>query len=470
MIAERTGHRRRERLPRARRRRGRAGRAARADRRRAALRARDRLARAAEHRRHRQRDDRPAGRRHDVHARVRHGARRRRDRRRRRASSRRDLAYDVDGRLARERHADRRGGRRAARAIRTSRARRPSRRAASCSTARSSPRSSSGAASAKPTASPTTSSRRRRAHGAQHRRRVSPVHARAGDGSSLSRAAARRTRRSSTMIARARCRRSRVRRFTDVLLRRRGEGSGRVRAARVPAPRGRARQLAERHRRAGAAHPRASSRRPECVRHRSPNARDRATPAAVDPVGLDAWVRAGATGGEPRGCGRLGGFLSKAGRRCRFALAADIRRQATAPDHRDRASDNAAAGGAIRRVPTPWRRRFAPRRACRPTCRAMRRGRLGVRDATRFSRRRVTCSAPRRHVRPDATLVSAAASEWVDAAQAEGVLCFAGHFPGAGRIIRTAFGMPTVRDSDDSLYATDLVPFRATIDAGVAGS
>jgi beta-glucosidase-like glycosyl hydrolase len=69
----------------------------------------------------------------------------------------------------------------------------------------------------------------------------------------------------------------------------------------------------------------------------------------------------------------------------------------------------------------------------------------------------------------DATAVAAAASEWIDAAQAEGVLCFAGRFPGAGRIVRTAFDMPTVRDSDDSLYATDLVPFRAAIDAGVAG-
>ena len=67
------GHRRRERLPRARRRRGRAGRAARSDRRRDAVRRR-RLARAAEHRRHRQRDGR-AARRHDRRrARVRHRA------------------------------------------------------------------------------------------------------------------------------------------------------------------------------------------------------------------------------------------------------------------------------------------------------------------------------------------------------------------------------------------------------------
>jgi beta-glucosidase-like glycosyl hydrolase len=68
-----------------------------------------------------------------------------------------------------------------------------------------------------------------------------------------------------------------------------------------------------------------------------------------------------------------------------------------------------------------------------------------------------------------ATTVASAATEWIDAAQAEGVLCFAGMFPGGGRIARTAFDMPTVRDGDDSLYATDLVPFRAAIDAGVAG-
>jgi beta-glucosidase-like glycosyl hydrolase len=69
----------------------------------------------------------------------------------------------------------------------------------------------------------------------------------------------------------------------------------------------------------------------------------------------------------------------------------------------------------------------------------------------------------------DATAVAAAVSEWVDAAQAEGVLCFAGSFPGAGRVARNALEMPTVRGGDDALYATDLVPFRAAIDAGVGG-
>jgi beta-glucosidase-like glycosyl hydrolase len=69
----------------------------------------------------------------------------------------------------------------------------------------------------------------------------------------------------------------------------------------------------------------------------------------------------------------------------------------------------------------------------------------------------------------DASEVALAAAEWIDAAQAEGVLCIAGRFPGAGAVAQTESGAPTVRDSDDALYARDLVPFRAAIDAGVAG-
>jgi len=65
--------------------------------------------------------------------------------------------------------------------------------------------------------------------------------------------------------------------------------------------------------------------------------------------------------------------------------------------------------------------------------------------------------------------VAAASAEWVDAAQAEGVLCFASAFPGGGAVTDALTGIPTVRESDDALYATDLVPFRAAIDAGVAG-
>jgi beta-glucosidase-like glycosyl hydrolase len=65
--------------------------------------------------------------------------------------------------------------------------------------------------------------------------------------------------------------------------------------------------------------------------------------------------------------------------------------------------------------------------------------------------------------------VSAACAEWIDAAQAEGVLCFASAFPGGGAVTEVLTGVPTVRENDDALYASDLVPFRAAIDAGVAG-
>ena len=69
----------------------------------------------------------------------------------------------------------------------------------------------------------------------------------------------------------------------------------------------------------------------------------------------------------------------------------------------------------------------------------------------------------------DAAEVAESAGEWIDAAQSEGVLCFAGRFPGAGAMNETIDGPPLVRETDDALYARDLVPFRATIDAGVAG-
>jgi len=65
--------------------------------------------------------------------------------------------------------------------------------------------------------------------------------------------------------------------------------------------------------------------------------------------------------------------------------------------------------------------------------------------------------------------VAAASAEWIDAAQAEGVLCFASAFPGGGAVTDVLTGIPTVRETDDALYASDLVPFRAAIDAGVAG-
>ena len=50
-----------------------------------------------------------------------------------------------------------------------------------------------------------------------------------------------------------------------------------------------------------------------------------------------------------------------------------------------------------------------------------------------------------------------------------GVLCFASAFPGGGPVTEVLTGVPTVRASDDALYASDLVPFRAAFDAGVAG-
>jgi len=84
-----------------------------------------------------------------------------------------------------------------------------------------------------------------------------------------------------------------------------------------------------------------------------------------------------------------------------------------------------------------------------------------------------SCDVPRTprtdafgHVAAD---VAAASSEWIDAAQAEGVLCFASAFPGGGAVTDVLTGIPSVRESDDVLYASDLVPFRAAIDAGVAG-
>jgi beta-glucosidase-like glycosyl hydrolase len=69
----------------------------------------------------------------------------------------------------------------------------------------------------------------------------------------------------------------------------------------------------------------------------------------------------------------------------------------------------------------------------------------------------------------EAAEVAVAAAEWIDAAQAEGVLCLASAFPGGGPVTQVVTGVPTVRETDDALYASDLVPFRAAFDAGVAG-
>jgi beta-glucosidase-like glycosyl hydrolase len=69
----------------------------------------------------------------------------------------------------------------------------------------------------------------------------------------------------------------------------------------------------------------------------------------------------------------------------------------------------------------------------------------------------------------DPSAVALAASEWIDAAQSDGVLCVAGNFPGEGRVRDHLDAMPVVRVPEDALYASDLVPYRAVIDTGVAG-
>ncbi|MDF2771517.1 MAG: glycoside hydrolase family 3 domain protein [Geminicoccaceae bacterium] len=68
----------------------------------------------------------------------------------------------------------------------------------------------------------------------------------------------------------------------------------------------------------------------------------------------------------------------------------------------------------------------------------------------------------------DASSVALAVAESVDAVQAEGVLCCVGSFPGTGRATDDVSALPVVRVTEDSLYAIDLVPFRAAIDAGAA--
>lgn len=58
---------------------------------------------------------------------------------------------------------------------------------------------------------------------------------------------------------------------------------------------------------------------------------------------------------------------------------------------------------------------------------------------------------------------------WIDSCQSEGVLACAKHFPGHGRTTRDSHAeLPTVDASADVLETSDLVPFRAAIEAGVA--
>ena len=69
----------------------------------------------------------------------------------------------------------------------------------------------------------------------------------------------------------------------------------------------------------------------------------------------------------------------------------------------------------------------------------------------------------------DPAIVAKLAAEWVDACQSEGVLACAKHFPGHGRTTADSHAeLPVVTASADTLHNTDLAPFRAAIDAGVA--
>jgi beta-glucosidase-like glycosyl hydrolase len=69
----------------------------------------------------------------------------------------------------------------------------------------------------------------------------------------------------------------------------------------------------------------------------------------------------------------------------------------------------------------------------------------------------------------DPERVGKLAVAWIEACQAEGVVACAKHFPGHGRTASDSHaGLPVVATDRETLYATDLQPFRATIAAGVA--
>jgi len=69
----------------------------------------------------------------------------------------------------------------------------------------------------------------------------------------------------------------------------------------------------------------------------------------------------------------------------------------------------------------------------------------------------------------DPAEVGRLAVAWVGACQKEGVLACAKHFPGHGRTTRDSHAeLPVVDVPSEVLAMTDLAPFRATIDAGVA--
>lgn len=69
----------------------------------------------------------------------------------------------------------------------------------------------------------------------------------------------------------------------------------------------------------------------------------------------------------------------------------------------------------------------------------------------------------------DAARVADLTAEWVDACQAESVLACAKHFPGHGRTsVDSHLGLPVQEESLTELLASDLLPFRAAVDSGVA--
>lgn len=69
----------------------------------------------------------------------------------------------------------------------------------------------------------------------------------------------------------------------------------------------------------------------------------------------------------------------------------------------------------------------------------------------------------------DPAQVAERAVEWIDACQSEGVLATAKHFPGHGRTTTDShMELPQVVLDAKSLWETDLLPFRAAVDAGVA--
>ncbi|MBA2685111.1 MAG: hypothetical protein H0U66_11540, partial [Gemmatimonadaceae bacterium] len=70
----------------------------------------------------------------------------------------------------------------------------------------------------------------------------------------------------------------------------------------------------------------------------------------------------------------------------------------------------------------------------------------------------------------DSRKVAMLAQAWIQACQAEGVLACAKHFPGHGRTRTDSHsGLPVVDATRAELIEHDLAPFRAAIEAGVAG-